>query len=111
MGIPSPKTERNLLTVTAERTSSGDWSDLRAEALADLLGDAIMDAEDAAAFLEIEKNSVDYAMFRGRLPYVQYGSRRLIARGDLEEYKRKRGRGRDSQLIDATAYARDHVKG
>jgi len=72
--------------------------DFRAADLAKLLSNEVFDTEDGAALIGIEKNSLDYAIYRGRIPAVQYGRRRLLTRADLEDYARNRGRGRDSKL-------------
>ena len=71
---------------------------LRAEQLADLLGREILDAEDAARFLGIAQNSIEYAVYRRRIPCVQYGAKKLFARADLLDYSSARGRGRESRL-------------
>lgn len=84
--------------------SAEEMTGLRAPELATLLGTEILDSEDAAQFLGIEKNSLDYAMYRGRISYVQYGPRRMLTKQDLIDYKNKRDRGRRSGLTDATAY-------
>lgn len=84
--------------------SAEEMTGLRAPDLAALLGTEIMDSEDAAEFLGIRQNSLDYAMYRGRISYVQYGPRRMLTKQDLIDYKQKRDRGRRSSLTDATAY-------
>lgn len=76
--------------------------DFRASDLADLLAKEIFDAEDAARFLGIERNSIEYAAYRKRIPYVQYGAKKLFTRSDLMDYATHRGRGRSSGLQDAT---------
>lgn len=73
----------------------------RAADLAKLLSDQIMDAEDAARFLGLARNSIEYAAYRRRIPYVQYGAKKLFTRDDLTDYAGSRGRGRDSRLQDA----------
>jgi len=78
-----------------EAAANGDF---RAADLAELLTNEVFDTEDGAALLGVKKNSLDYAIYRGRIPAVQYGRRRLLTRADLEDYARKRGRGRDSKL-------------
>ena len=75
---------------------------LTAEDLAELLSREILDAEDAAAFLGIARNSLEYAVQRSRIAYVQYGSKKLFTRADLLDYRRRRGRGRNSRLGPAT---------
>lgn len=72
-----------------------------AEQLADLLSKEIFDAEDAARFLGIARNSIEYAAYRRRIPYVAYGAKKLFTRQDLLDYASKRGRGRDSKLEEA----------
>lgn len=76
----------------------------RAEDLAALLSKDILDAEDAAEFLGIARNSIEYAAYRRRIPYVQYGAKKLFTRADLMDYASKRGRGRDSQLDEAAVH-------
>lgn len=71
--------------------------------MADLLSKEIFDAEDAARFLGIERNSIEYAAYRRRIPYVQYGAKKLFTRMDLMDYASRRGRGRDSKLEQAQA--------
>lgn len=75
--------------------------EFRAEDLAKLLSSDILDVEDAAAFLGIARNSIEYAAYRQRIPYVQYGAKKLFTKDDLRDYASKRGRGRDSQLDEA----------
>lgn len=72
--------------------------DLTSRGLAELLSRDILDAEDAAAFLGIARNSLEYAAMRSRISYVQYGSKKLFTRADLLDYQRRRGRGRNSRL-------------
>lgn len=76
----------------------------RAADLAALLKREVFDAEDAAAFLHIARNSIEYACHRGRIPFVQYGAKKLFTRRDLMDYHSKRGRGRDSQLEDVPSH-------
>ena len=73
-----------------------------AEDLAELLSRDILDAEDAAAFLGIARNSLEYAAQRSRIAYVQYGAKKLFTRADLLDDQRRRGRGRTSRLGPAT---------
>lgn len=82
-------------------TKSALEAGFRAADLAKLLSDQIMDAEDAARFLGLARNSVEYAAYRRRIPYVQYGAKKLFTRDDLTDYASNRGRGRDSKLQDA----------
>lgn len=84
--------------------SAEEMTGLRAPDLAQLLGTEILDSEDAAHFLGIEKNSLDYAMYRGRIPFVQYGPRRMLTKQDLIDYRNRRDRGRRSGLTDEKAY-------
>lgn len=77
---------------------------LRAKDLADLLTAEILDADDAAKFLGIARNSIEYAAYRHRIPYVQYGKKKLFTKADLLDYARNRGRGRESKLEDAAVY-------
>lgn len=74
---------------------------LTAEGLADLLSKEIFDATSAAKFLGIARNSIEYAAYRRRTPYVSYGAKKLFTRHDLLNYAANRGRGRDSKLEDA----------
>ena len=76
-------------------------TEFRAADLADLLSSQIFDAEDAAEFLGLARNSIEYAAYRRRIPYVQYGAKKLFTRQDLVDYRDKRGRGRESKLEDA----------
>jgi hypothetical protein len=75
-----------------------------AEELADLLSKDIFDAEDAARFLGIARNSIEYAAYRHRIPYVQYGAKKLFTRHDLLAYASDRGRGRDSRLSEQPVF-------
>ena len=77
---------------------------MRSEDLAKLLSRDIFDAEDAAKFLGIARNSIEYAAYRKRIPYVQYGAKKLFTRADLMDYASMRGRGRDSKLEDAPVH-------
>jgi hypothetical protein len=72
----------------------------RAAQLAELLATEILDAEDAAKFLGLARNSIEYAAYWKRIPYVQYGAKKLFCRADLLDYASNRGRGRDSKLED-----------
>jgi Helix-turn-helix domain len=74
------------------------YDDITAAELADLLSHEIFDADDAARFLGLARNSIEYAAYRKRIAYVQYGAKKLFTRKDLLEYASKRGRGRDSKL-------------
>lgn len=78
--------------------------EFRAADLAALLGREVYDAEDAARFLGIARNSIEYATYRRRIPYVQYGAKKLFARADLMDYASNRGRGRESSLEDSPVY-------
>jgi len=71
---------------------------LRAAQLAELLTTEVFDAEDAAKFLGLARNSIEYAAYRKRIPFVQYGAKKLFCRADLLDYASNRGRGRDSKL-------------
>lgn len=71
---------------------------LRAEDLGTLLGTSILDVDDAAAYLGLVRGSLWQAMFRYRIPYVQYGRYRYFAVGDLDDYMRLRHRGRASEI-------------
>lgn len=78
--------------------------ELRAEDAAKLLATEILDAEDAARLLHIERNSIEYAAYRHRIPYVQYGAKKLFTRADLLDYASQRGRGRDSKLTEQPVF-------
>lgn len=78
--------------------------EFRAEDLANLLSRDIFDAEDAARFLGIARNSIEYAAYRRRIPYVKYGAKKLFTRADLLDYRANRGRGRESRLEDAAVH-------
>ncbi|MFN8629286.1 MAG: helix-turn-helix domain-containing protein [Chloroflexota bacterium] len=71
---------------------------LTAATLAELLSREILDADDAAEFLGIARNSLEYAAQRSRIAYVQYGAKKLFTRADLLDYRRRRGHGRNSRL-------------
>jgi hypothetical protein len=75
-----------------------DDKTFRAAQLAELLSTEILDAEDAARFLGLARNSIEYAAYRKRIPFVQYGAKKLFCRADLQDYASNRGRGRDSRL-------------
>ena len=72
--------------------------EFRAAELAAMLSKEVFDADDAAEFLHIERGSLEYAAYRKRIPYVQYGAKKLFTRADLMDYRSKSGRGRESQL-------------
>ena len=72
--------------------------EFRAEDLAAMLSKDVFDADDAAAMLGIERGSLEYATYRKRIPYVQYGSKKLFTRADLMDYRARSGRGRESRL-------------
>lgn len=78
--------------------------EFRAEDLAKQLSNDIFDASDAAKLLGIARNSIEYAAYRKRIPYVQYGAKKLFTRADLMDYASKRGRGRDSKLEDSPVF-------
>jgi hypothetical protein len=73
-------------------------AEFRAPDLAKLLSTEIMDKSDAAAFLGIAKGSLEYAAYRKRIPFVQYGAKKLFTRADLMDYARNRGHGKTSRL-------------
>ena len=84
-------------------TTTAAPKEFRAADLAELLSTEILDASDAATFLGIARNSIEYAAYRKRIPFVQYGAKKLFTRTDLMDYARNRGRGRDSKLDDQKA--------
>ncbi len=77
---------------------------LRAAEAAELLSTEILDAEDAARLLKIERNSIEYAAYRKRIPYIQYGAKKLFTRADLLDYAAHRGRGRESKLTEQPVF-------
>lgn len=81
----------------------GQDDNFGAAELAELLETKIFDAEGAARFLGLARNSIEYAAYRKRIPFVHYGAKKLFTRHDLMEYASKRGRGRDSKLEDVSA--------
>lgn len=81
-----------------------DDKEFRAEDLARQLSNDIFDAEDAARLLGIARNSIEYAAYRHRIPYVQYGAKKLFTKADLMDYNSKRGRGRESKLEEAPVF-------
>lgn len=91
--LPEPKPD-----APASRVDGMVTEELTARSLAQLLSRDILDADDAAAFLGIARNSLEYAAMRSRIAYVQYGSKKLFTRADLLDYQRRRGRGRNSRL-------------
>lgn len=84
--------------------SAAPAKEFRAAELAELLSKEILDAPDAARFLGIARNSIEYAAYRHRIPYVQYGAKKLFTKADLLDYSRNRGRGRDSKLEEAPVH-------
>ena len=78
--------------------------EFRAPDLAALLGKEVYDAEDAARFLGIARNSIEYAAYRKRIPHVQYGAKKMFAKADLLDYASNRGRGRESTLEDSPVF-------
>lgn len=84
--------------MTKREAEQKAWYGLRAKDLAEMLATEVLDAADAARFLGIARNSIEYAAYRHRIPYVQYGAKKLFTRADLEDYAMNRGRGRESRL-------------
>lgn len=80
---------------------------LRAAQLADVLSNEVFDAEDAAKLLGIARNSLEYAAYRRRIAFVQYGAKKFFTRLDLLDYASARGKGRESRLVAAPYF---HVK-
>jgi hypothetical protein len=74
------------------------WRGVRAADLAELLFNEVMDVEDAARYLGIARNSMEYAAYRKRVPFVHYAAKKLFTRADLDDYALSRGRGRRSEL-------------
>jgi hypothetical protein len=70
----------------------------RAPDLAALIGLLVFDLRDAASLLGIRPSSLQYAAYKHRVSYVQYGSAKFFTRDDLIEYAISRGRGRESRL-------------
>lgn len=58
----------------------------------------IMDVDDAATYLGIEKVSLEAAASRRTIGYVQVGFKKLFTKQDCDEYAAKRAKGRFSQL-------------
>lgn len=58
----------------------------------------IMDVQDAATYLGIEKVSLEAAAARRRIGYVQVGYKKLFTREDLDRYAELSARGRFSGL-------------
>jgi hypothetical protein len=102
LGRAEPR--RRLTLVEAEVPYMSRPNEFRAPDLAALLGKEVYDAEDAARFLDIARNSIEYAAYRKRIPYVQYGAKKLFTRIDLIEYASNRGRGRESNLEVSPVY-------
>lgn len=99
------RAERQRLSlVQSEVAYVSQPGEFRAADLAALLGKEVYDVEDAAQFLRIARNSIEYAAYRGRIAHVQYGAKKLFARADLMDYASGRGRGRESTLEDAPVY-------
>jgi excisionase family DNA binding protein len=73
---------------------------MKAADLAKLLREDVLDLQGAAEYLGLEKNSVEYAVYRGRLTAVQFANKKLFTKSDLRQYKMLRGRGKASQLED-----------
>jgi hypothetical protein len=76
-------------------------TELTAEGLAALLQQEIYDLEDGAARIGLKPNGLEYAAYRGRIPYVQYGDKKLFTQHDLMQYHDRRGRGSQSKLEPA----------
>src|SRR5262245_43743233 len=79
-----------------ETFRASDWSAI--------LGRYLLDADDAALYLGIARNSLDYAAYRRRIPFVQYGAKKLFPKADLDDYRAARGRGRESRLTPAARF-------
>jgi hypothetical protein len=73
-------------------------SPVRAKDIAAFLEGQVYDAEQAAAYLGIARNSIEYACYRGRIPFVGWQGKKLFARADLDDYAADRGTGRGSHL-------------
>lgn len=71
---------------------------MKARELARLLETEVFDLEGAAAYLGVERNSVEVAALRGRIPYVHWSRKKLFCRDDLDYYARNRDTGRRSLL-------------
>jgi len=81
---------------------------MKAVDLAKLLRSDVYDLKRAADYLGLAPNSVEYAVYRGRLAAVQYGHKKLFTKDDLEDYRMKRGRGRGSMLEEARVIVVDN---
>lgn len=66
--------------------------------LAYLLSTEVFDAEQAAEYLGIARNSIEYAAYRKRIAYVAWAGKKLFVRADLDAYVAQRGKGRGSHL-------------
>lgn len=73
-------------------------TELRADDIKRFLEEHTYDLEGAAKYLEVETNSVEVAAHRGRLPHVTVPSKKMFAKADLDEYRRRRAPGRASRL-------------
>ena len=60
----------------------------------------IMDVEDAATYLGIQKVSLEAAAARRRIGYVQLGYKKLFTKDDLDEYRARAAKGRFSRLTE-----------
>jgi hypothetical protein len=58
----------------------------------------VYDIEGAAKYLGIARNSVEYAVVRGKLSCVLIPGKKLFARADLDSYIGARDKGRKSRL-------------
>lgn len=60
----------------------------------------IMDVQDAATYLGIEKVSLEAAAAKRRIGYVQVGYKKLFTKADCDDYIANRAKGRFSGLED-----------
>jgi hypothetical protein len=90
--------------VTDESEPGKAGQDIRAKELAELLETQVFDPEGAARFLGLARNSIEYAAYRKRIPFVQFGAKKLFTRADLMDYAANRGRGRESRLEAVAPY-------
>ncbi len=84
---------------------------LRAADLGKLLSTVVFDVDGAARYLSVARNSVEYAAYRKRIPFVQMHGKKLFCKADLDDYIANRGRGRDSKLHDVQPVRVEHEHG
>ena len=93
------------------RTDETLFAELRAADLGRLLSTVVFDVDGAARYLSVARNSVEYAAYRKRIPFVQMHGKKLFCKADLDDYIANRGRGRDSKLHDVQPVRVEHEHG